>query len=302
MVRLRPLLFAAVCVAGCDDRAAPLAVPWVPEAVADLGPEVARVGEVPIFTSEVAAQASRTGKSPRAALDDLVAFHLLAEQLRAEWPPTDASSREERARILVQRFMERNFEPVTRLEDMPDAEVRKLYDAAKDKFVHPRLVEVAVLSITPGKRAGAEVREAARKTMLDVKVALDARKERTPADMQTLASEPKWRDRRLQFFQFLQAHDQPYTAKFGAVVEKMKPGETSAVISDEYGFYIARYVSERPPQNTKFEEVRDQLRQGHYARWRQEKFLELIQQVASRHEVEIHPVRLGGQAMGRSGS
>ena len=36
---------------------------------------------------------------------------------------------------------------------------------------------------------------------------------------------PRWHDRKVLFFQFLQGKDKPYSAKFGAEVSKMKtPG------------------------------------------------------------------------------
>jgi hypothetical protein len=270
----------------------PSAKPWVPEAAPGLGAVVARVGEVPIFAAEVADQAAHTGKPPRAALDDLIALNLLAERVRARWPPQDrdAEARALEREMLVQRLVERDFEATSRPQDMPDAAVRVLYDAAYDKFVHPHLVEVAVLTLTPGKRATPEQRAEAKKTMTELAAVVALRRERTPEDLQVLSLEDTWRSRRVGYFRFMQAGDKPYTAKFGAVVEKMKtPGETSGLIEDEFGFYIARYVGERPAQNQTFEQVKKELREGYYPRWRQAKFLEFAQQLAAQHEVEIHP-------------
>jgi hypothetical protein len=288
---VRARLIAGVwllALAGCG-RPVTTARPWVPGPTPQQGAVVARVGEVPIFATEVAAQAEHTGKSPRAALDDLIELHLLAERLRAHWPPADPSSDRLRRELYVQRLLEREFEPVTRLEDMPDTAARALYDAAADKFVHPRLVEVAVLAITPGKKALPSVRADARKTMNELKAVVDQRKEKTAEDLQQAIADVKWHQRRVQFFRFLQAGDKPYTAKFGAEVSKMKtPGETSGVIEDEYGFYIARYLGDRPPANQTFEQVKKELREGYYPRWRQAKFLEFTQQIAATHDVELH--------------
>jgi hypothetical protein len=256
-----------------------------------MGAVVARVGEVPIFAAEVAGQAARTGQSPRQALAQLIDLHLLAEAVRGQWPPQDHDPRAlalERE-MLVQRLLERDLETVLRPEDMPDSAVRVLYDSALDKFVHPRLVEVAVLALTPGKRALPAVRAEARKTMTELKAQVDLRKERTPEDLQAALAEGKWREKRVQFFRFMQAGDKPYSARFGAEVGKMKtPGETLGVIEDDYGFYIARFISERPPQNQTFEQVKKDLRAGYYQRWRQVRFLEFTQQLAASHEVEIH--------------
>lgn len=283
------LLAAALlpALAGCARSAAP-ARPWAPGPAPDLGAVVARVGEVAIHAAEVSAQAARTGKPPRAALEDLIALHLLAEPLRGQWPPADPQARQLEQEMLVQRLLEREFEPGSRKEDMPDSVVRVLYDGAIDKFVHPKLVEVAVLTVTPGKKATPEARAEARKTILELKALIDARPLRTPEDLQEAIADGKWYSRRVQFFRFLQAGDKPYSAKFAAEAGRMKtPGET-ALIEDEYGFYITRYISERPPQNKTFEMVRQELRDGFYPRWRQGKFLEFVQQAKGRHHVELH--------------
>jgi hypothetical protein len=265
------------------------ALPWAP-AASDRGPVVARVGEVSIYAADVADQALASRKPARAALDELIAFHLLAERHRAAWPPGDPAAEEARREILVQRLLERELEPKLRLEDLPDEEVRKLYDHAIDTFVHPRLVEVAVLDITVGHRASPAARAAVRQAAGELRAAALARKARTPEDFMALAGEPAWQEKRVRYFKFLQAREKPYSARFGAEVAKLKtPGEISGVIEDDYGVYVAQYVSERPPESTPFEAVRGQLRDGYYPRWRQLKFQELIDALAARHEVEVHP-------------
>lgn len=272
---------------------------WAPDPAPGMGQVVARVGEVPIYAAEVAGQAARTGKPPRAALADLIDLHLLAERLRDRWPPQE---RDDEARVLeremlVQRLLERDFEPTIRPEDMPDSAVRALYDAAIDRFVHPRLVEVAVLALTPGKKASPEVRAEAKRTMTEVLAAVNLRRERTAEELQAVGADDKWRKRRVQYFRFLQSGNTPYSARFGAEVGKMKTvGETSGLIEDEFGFYIARYVGDRPPANQTFDQVKKELREGYYARWRQGKFLELTQQLGAQHEVEIHTGALTARA------
>jgi hypothetical protein len=269
---------------------------WAPDPAPDLGPAVARVAGVPVFAAEVAAQGARTGKPPRQALGDLIALHLLAERLRTgHWPPPDEGARAVEREMIVQRLIEREFEAVTRPQDMPDSVVRVIYDSSVDSFVHPRLVEVAVLAVTPGKRALPSVRADARKAIHEVKAIVDQQKSKTPEDLQTIAGDMKWHDRRVMYFRFTQAHDKPYSAKFGAEVGKLKaPGETSPIIEDEYGYYIARYISERPSANRTFDEVKQELRDAYYPRWRQAKFLEFTQQLSARHEIEIHPGALTG--------
>jgi hypothetical protein len=252
---------------------------------------IARVGEVPVFASEVAAQAQRTGKAPRAALDDLITFHLLAERWRAAWPPREGE--DTHRQILVQRLLEQELEARTRPQDLPDADLRALYQRAIDTFVHPRLVEVAVLDVTVGQRASPEARAEARQTAAALRAAAQAGKAQTPEAFMALAGEERWQSKRVRYFRFVQGREKPYSARFGAEVAKLKSrGELSGVIEDEYGAYLAQYVAERPPESIPFERVREQLREGYYPRWRQGRFQELVQSVRAQHEVELHPDRL----------
>jgi hypothetical protein len=292
-VRFATIIVCGLLGAAC--KRPPEVRSWVPEPAPGMGAVVARVGDVPIFAAEVAGQAAQTGKAPRAALQDLIDLNLLAERLRSRWPPQerDPEARSVERQMLVQRLVEREFEASSRPEDMPDAAVKVIYDASVDSFVHPRLVEVAVLTLPAGKRATPERRAEARKTMAELAAVVALRPERAPEDFQALAMDEKWRARQVQYFRFQQAGDKPYSAKFGAVVNKLKtPGETTGVIEDEYGFAIARYIGDRPPANRSFEQVKQELREAYYPRWRQAKFLEFTQRLATQHEVEIHPAAL----------
>jgi hypothetical protein len=278
-----------LALAGCARRTAGTAPPWTPTAAPDLGEVVATVGGVPIFAAQLSAQAAQSAKSPRAALDDLIAFHLLAEHARAtaRWPPADAE--ELRERILVQRMLERELEPRIRLEDLDDGEVRALYDRAKISFVHPRLVEVATLEVRPSRTASAAARAEARQTMVALKAAIDARANLTLEDFMHLGRDASWQDRGVQVHRFLQGPEGPHSAGFAALVGKLKTaGETTGIIDDDLGFMVARYVSDKPARNQSFEDVRAELRSGYYPRWRQRKFLEFTERAAAGHEVEIH--------------
>lgn len=267
-------------------------------APADLGEVVARVAGVPIFAAEVAAQAAQTGKDPRRALDDLIAFHVLAEHARSSqvWPPRMSQVDELHEQILVQRMLERELEPGIRgPENITDAELRVLYDRAVVAFVHPRMVEVATLEVVVGRKANAAARAIARQTILALKQALVGRRDLTVEDFQQLGRDSVWQARGVQSFRFLQGPSAPHSATFGAAVARLATaGETVGPIEDDYGVYLARYVADRPAKHQSFEEARAELRSGYYSRWRQGKFLEFAEQAASGHEVEIRPVNATG--------
>ncbi len=285
-------MLAVALSQGCG-RPSPDALPWTPAPAPDLGPPVARVGDVAIFAEEVRAQAVKTGKTPSAAVQDLIAFHLLAERARPSWfsAPNEAILKQ----VLVQRLLERDLESRTGADDMPDMEVQRLYDRARTHFVHPRLVEVAVLTIPYGRKATAGDKALARAAATELAAYVAKRPVRTAEDFEAIAAEEIWRKKQVSHSRFLQGPDSPYPAKFGVEVARLKaPGQTTGVIEDETRLHIARYAGEKPPSNTTFEQVRAELRAGHYPRWRQARFIELADGLAAKHTVEQNPAALAG--------
>ena len=131
-----PLVLALVLdlvpIAGCGRPTGPASGSGTSASLAapDLGPVVARVGDMPIHASEVAAQAQRSGRPPRQALDDLIRFQLLAERARQRsgglvdpGPPSDS--------LLVQRLLERDIEPALRPQDIPEEDLRRAYEQVR---------------------------------------------------------------------------------------------------------------------------------------------------------------------------
>lgn len=284
-------MIGLLVVVGCGKAEVRQEVPWVPEVRPELGAVVARVQGTPIFAAEVAAQAAKTRKSARQALDDLVAFHVLAERVRDEWPPRDEKAQVLRREVMVQRFIEREFEARARPEDMPDTEVRQIYESARHSFVHGRLVEIAVVQITLGKNPSAERRAKARETGAALEAEVKKRKARTTDDFQSIATSEPWMGQRVRSYHFRQDVDNhsPYSSVFSAAVARLKkPGDVTPLITDDLGLYIASYIAEIPPRNVPFEQVRQELRDAHYPRWRKSQFEALHRALAAQHVVELN--------------
>jgi hypothetical protein len=267
-------------------------VAWVPQPAPDLGPIVARVGEVPIFAAEVEAQLEGSRKTPRQALDELIAFHLLAEKAReGGLRPEDFASAVPRE-LLVQRLLEREFEPLTGARDVGDDELRRLYERGKDAYVHPRLVEVAILAVYTGDLMKAERRGQLRRVAQAMAEEVARRPLRTPEDLALVANDPRWSGK-IALRRLLQGPDRPFGPALGAAVMRLgKPGDTTPLVEDPSGLYLARYISERPPENVAFESVREQLRAQVYPYWRQQRFAQLVVRLAKGHEVEAYPAKL----------
>jgi len=256
---------------------------------------VADVAGQPIFADEVVAQMRRAQVDARSALEQLVTFELLAraaaEAGHAGSGAVTSSDDRERVRSTeVQRLVEREIEPRIAKSAISDAEVRNLYDRGKARFVHGRLVQAAVLCVFTGARLKAEPRARAEATARALKVTVDQQTDRTPAALEALSTRPEWVERNVSFTTVWQGEDEPFPRVVGrAVAALSKPGETTALVGDETGYYIARYVAERPPENVSFAEAAPRLREEMFEPWRRQRFLQLTMDLSNGHDIEVSP-------------
>ena len=285
--RIYSLLLLAAGVASsaaCHPRARPAAA---------AGPDaVAEIDGVSISLRDLRAEMVRSGKDARAALAGLIDLEVLAGAAARAGTATDPDVADARDRAAVQRMIERDLEPRLTRDAVPDTVLRQVYDKALSVFVHPRLVEVAMLSVYTGARMKDEPRARALDTARALDAYLRSHPPPTPDAFEAVASQPSWKEQRVKHARLLQALDEPFAADVGRVVGQLKgPGDTTPLISAESGYHIARYVSERPPENISFEAARDRLRDQVLDRWRASAFLDYTQAAAGPHVIEAFPER-----------
>ena len=266
-------------------------VAWVPDPAADLGPVVARVGGSPIFSAEVQAEMARepAGRTPREALDTLVKLHLLAERARRAGRPLPIA--DVPATLLVQRLMEREFEPATTPARMPEDDLMRAYQQTKINYVHPRMVEVALLSVYTGPTMKPEPRARARETAMALAEELRRKPRRTAAEVLALAESPGWKERKVAYWKFWQGPDRahgPFGGKVAPAIHRLrKQGDTSGLIEDESGYHFALFLAEKAPRNVPFAEAKAEIRQKAYPAWRRHRFEVLASELAAQHTVEV---------------
>lgn len=286
------MLLVMVSIAACSAAGQPTSITWTPVESPDLGPPVARVGSVTLFGQQVVAEARRQGTTLRAALDRLIEQSLLAEVARGNglWPP-EASGEIEDA--LVQRILERDVEPGLRLGAIPDAALRPLYDRVRDTFVHGRLVEVGLLAIYTGARMKDDPLRERQQAANELADYVAKKKPKTLDDFLAIGREKEWKSRHVVANRLVQSLDKPLSRRIGEEIAKLRSvGQTTPLLTDEDGFFIARYIGERPPENVTFEQVRPKLAAGYFDRWRRQRFLEVTTQWIQQHRTEAYYDRL----------
>jgi hypothetical protein len=257
-------------------------------------PIVATVADVSITAAQVALQMRQADRTARDALQDLVTFEILAHAAARGSPPIEAADMSDPisttlAALKVQRLLEREIEPRLARDAIPDSDVRSVYERAKVRFVHGRLVQVAVLCVFTGARMKSEPRARAEANARELKKFVDESRSRN-MELEAIAKDPRWLDRKVSFTKVWQAGDTPFPVVVGRAVAKLsRPGDTTDLVGDETGYYIARYVSERPPTNVPLAEAAPLIRDEMYESWRRARFLQLSTDMAAGHDVQVFP-------------
>ena len=225
----------------------------------------------------------------RTALEALVAANLLAEVAREHGHILANASDPEVQSALVQRLLEKELEPNLRPEATPDNDLRPLYEKARQSFVHSRLVEIGLLGVYTGAPMKKEDREPREQTARELATYLKKHPAKTLDQFSAIARDPAWSGRKVVFNRFLQSTDSPLSKAVGAEVAQLRaPGDTTQLVVDVDGSFIARYISERPAEDITFDQARPKLLAGFYEHWRRQQFLEFTAKLVRLHRVEVH--------------
>ena len=146
-----------------------------------------------------------------------------------------------------------------------------------------------VIGVYTGAPMAKEDREPRESTARELAQFLKKHPAKTLEEFSAIARDPSWAVQHVVFKQMLQGSDKPLSGAVGAEVYKLRtPGDTTPLIVDEDGGFIARYIGERPPVNITFEQARAQLATGFFEPWRRQQFLEFTTKLAQLHRVHMH--------------
>jgi hypothetical protein len=268
--------------------------PWTPIPASDLGAIVANVGEAPIYAKQVSAVAKVKGISNREALQEVIETNLLATAVikTVSATPVDKD-------LLVQRLLDRDFEPTHSLASIPEKEIKELYQRALSAYVRPRLVDIGLLAIYTGGQMKPEPREKCTQTARELRDYLKKHSPKTLPEFSAIATDPNWKGKQVVFHRFLQGPEKPLSPVVGSQVLKLKSeGEMTPMIEDKDGFFVARYIGEQPPRNIPFSEVQEELRKTYFERWRPQQFLNFTGAMMRLHSIETFAQNLPGDQKG----
>jgi hypothetical protein len=260
-------------------------------------PAAARVGDVVITVADVERQARASGADARAALEELVRFELLAAEARRHGVGLPSVRDDEIRAAMVRRLLARELEPTLRKRDVPEAELRARYEENRNYFEHGRLVEVQMLALFVGRVRKESKREQITRDAAALAAFVAAHPPQTNEEFAAIAEQREWADRGVMTMRKLQTPPGPGATPFGSPVADAihalsAPGQMTKLMSDADGYYIARYLSERPAKHVSFEAARAEIVEKYYEVWRQQRFAALAAQLGRKYHAEVFAERL----------
>lgn len=272
-MRLTAPILLLLPLAGCSPaRPGPSPATAVPSTAAGLpaGEVVATVDGVAITASRVAELAEATGLPPRTAVDRLVEFELLAAEARRRGLERDPDARAAGRKAMVQRYLAEEFEATHRIEDMPEAMLRKAYEQNIRMFVRPRLRKVAhILVEAPAGRTSPADRALARR--LGQKVRTDAAKVHDLDGFLALGRSLEGtlplpvRTEDLQTYIAERAPLDPAFIEGALSLDRV--GEVSPPVESSFGTHVIFLKAVEEPIDRSFEEVRDEVAGQEHPFW-----------------------------------
>ncbi len=261
---VRRTLLIALCALGaaCSSQGGPRKT----------GPAVARGSGITITADEFKARLDEQSPFIRARyttlerkkefLDNLIRFEVLAREAEKQGLQNDPDVQLTLRKIMVQKLVQKSFQPDAPGAEMPDAELQKYYDDHKDDYNRPKKVRVAavVFNAPQGTPERAKKIALARKALQKLKA---EEKKNTLAFAQIVSEfsdDPATKASAgdLQF-RSKDELEKTYSKQVADAAFSLKPGETSGVVEGPQGVYILKYTGEQPELSRTFDQVKTQI-------------------------------------------
>jgi peptidyl-prolyl cis-trans isomerase C len=248
-----------------------LGVACQPSGPQKTGTPVARGNGVVITTDEFKARLDEQSPFIRARyttlerkkefLDNLIRQEVLAAEAERQGLDKDPDVRNTLRKIMVQKLVQKRFQPDAGAADVPEADSQKYYEEHKAEYVRPRRVRVHAIVLNAATPAEKSKKLAlAKKTLASVKTEEKKNPMAFAQAVATVSEDPGTKQLAgdLQF----RSHEELEKAYSMAVADAafaLKPGEYSSPVETPTAVLVLKFTGEQPELNRTLDQVKTQI-------------------------------------------
>lgn len=228
----------------------------------------------------------------RELLDERIRFETIVARARAAGYETDPALAEQWKRLLVRRYEAEHLEARTAKLSVSDAEIKSYYQAHLADYTRPERRRVALIFIEVPRRASAQrVEELTRKAEEVLAAAgADTAAQTHFGDLARTRSDDRATRYRGGDVGWLAAGQSSYRwgpKVVAAMFALSKPGELSAIVRGEDGFYLLRLMDVEAARPLPLEQIRPTIRHALLGAQRKQLAQAFYAELAGQTRVEI---------------
>ena len=302
MTRRLPVL---LLLPACGAPPTPTLRGRLPEApLAADAPVVARVDghAIPLDRLQRATDAEGSAADPRSVLDDLVTLEILAREAERLGLADDPEVTAEARRVMAQLYVRAAFEAGHGRTEVPEATLRRAYEANSAFYNNPDVLLVTQLVLRAESKDPPERWEACRSLAGEARQLVVDLPDRSIKPLKTLAKSlaPRWPEASIEG-PFYVARDSPFVPEFvEAAFALAEDGAVSEPVKTRFGYHVIVRDRFEPARSQPFEQVRPDVLDRMYDAWSRAEFRAWMEGLVARlATVDPGPLRaLAGAAPG----
>jgi peptidyl-prolyl cis-trans isomerase C len=212
-------------------------------------------------------------------LDNLVRFEVLATEAKKRGFDQDPDVVQTMKQVMIQKLMKEEFESRVKLEDIPEADIKKFFDEHQSDYNKPEEVRVSAIVV--------KKKDVATKVAAEVKTpaAQDNKAFRDLVAKYSEDEDSKSRGGDLRFFGQDSKDVPPEVAK--AAFALVNQGDVSGAVQTEKGFYILKQTGRRKAISKTYDEVKGQIQNRLYRERRQKAMEEFVDGLKKTAKIEV---------------
>ena len=220
-------------------------------------------------------------------LDNLIRFEVMAAEAQKRGYDKDPEVIRVMKQQMISKFLQKDFESKLKIEDVPDAEVEKYYNAHPEEFNRKDEVRVSQILIKDKAKAdkvAAEVRALPKGT------AAPAGADQKPfRDLVTKYSEDEDSKQRSGDLTFFDKDSVAYPKPLvDAAFKLAEVGDVAGPIKSDKGFHIIKLTQKKPGFTRPLPEVKRQIQQRLFRDLRTKSMESFIADLRKKSKIDIH--------------